>query len=156
MPNHFGMIPAAAQYCKSWRRGHRFAPLANYTGLWIGDRSRELRKEIAKATVLGKIVNLYSVVPKTVKAPEAGLVFGLRHWPQVRVSNWISMALSTRCGTTGCQRISWQSSFRPRATRLGQEQAKSQKIAMPDWCGPRCRALCPVIGRCWLYHERLL
>lgn len=86
---HFGMIPGAAQYCKSWKRGHQIALLANYTGLWIGDPSLEFHKEIAKGTVLGKIVNLYGDVLETVKAPEDGLVFGLRHRPQVRVGDWI-------------------------------------------------------------------
>ncbi|MBM4456377.1 MAG: succinylglutamate desuccinylase [Chloroflexi bacterium] len=86
---HFGMIPGQAHYCRSWKRGHQVALLANATGLWIGDPGLEFHREMAKGAALGQIVNLYGDVSETVVAPADGLVFGLRHRPQVRVGDWI-------------------------------------------------------------------
>lgn len=86
---HYDMIPGQAEYLDSWKRGSQTALLANFTGLWVAEPDIEFGVEIPKGTTLGRIVNLYGDVLDTVKAPEDGLVFGLRAKPSVRIGDWV-------------------------------------------------------------------
>jgi predicted deacylase len=83
------MIPGDAQYLQSWKRGSQTALFANATGLWIVEPNVEFGKEMPKGTILGHILNLYGDVLDTLKAPEDGLVFGLRAKPSIRAGDWL-------------------------------------------------------------------
>jgi predicted deacylase len=85
---HYRMIPGDARYAEKWYRGHQIALLADASGLWVGG-DVELRKTMKKGRVLGRIYNLYGDEIDEVKAPEDGMVFGLRFRPMVRAGDWI-------------------------------------------------------------------
>jgi predicted deacylase len=85
---HYGMIPGQAQYPEKWNRGHQIALLANEDGLWVGEDVR-LRVPMEKGTVLGRIHNLYGDEIEVVRAPEDGMVFGLRFRPMVLTGDWL-------------------------------------------------------------------
>jgi predicted deacylase len=85
---HYSMIPGEAQYAASWQRGHQIALLANETGLWVGE-DVELRKPLKKGTPLGRIYNLYGDELEVVRAPEDGVIFGLRFRPMVLRGDWL-------------------------------------------------------------------
>jgi len=85
---HYGMISGKARYAEKWYRAHQIALLANASGLWIGE-DIELRKSMKKGTVLGRIYTLYGDEIDVAKAPEDGMIFGLRFRPMVRTGDWI-------------------------------------------------------------------
>lgn len=85
---HYGMIPGEAAYAPRWNRGHQIALLANESGLWVGE-DISFRTPMAKGTLLGRIYNLYGDPLQEVRAPEDGMVFGLRFRPMTRTGDWI-------------------------------------------------------------------
>jgi predicted deacylase len=85
---HYHMISGEAEYAEEWNRGHQIALLANQSGLWIGE-DVELRKPIKKGTLLGHIYNLYGDEIEAVKAPDDGMIFGLRFRPMARTGDWL-------------------------------------------------------------------
>jgi len=85
---HYGMIPGKARYAEKWYYAHQIALLANANGLWIGE-DVQLRKPMKKGIVLGHIYNLYGDEIEVAKAPEDGMIFGLRFRPMVRTGDWI-------------------------------------------------------------------
>jgi predicted deacylase len=86
---HYGMIPGQARYLQSWKRGSQTALFANATGLWVAEPDVEFGIEMPRGTLLGRILNLYGDVLDTVRAPDDGLVFGLRARPSVRTGDWL-------------------------------------------------------------------
>jgi uncharacterized protein len=85
---HYDMIPGQAEYAEKWLRGHQIALLAGESGLWIGE-DVPLREPMKKGTVLGHIYNLYGDEIDVAKAPEDGMIFGLRFRPMVLRGDWV-------------------------------------------------------------------
>jgi predicted deacylase len=86
---HYGMLPGDAQYADSWKRGTQMTLSADHPGLWVAEPDLEFGEEMLAGTVLGKILDLYGDVLETVRAPEDGLVFGLRARPSVCIGEWV-------------------------------------------------------------------
>ena len=86
---HYGMLPGTVEHCHTWMYGQQKAILANFTGLWVAEPSIEFGSKVPKDTVLGHIRDLYGDVLETVKAPDEGVVFGLRTRPSVRIGDWV-------------------------------------------------------------------
>jgi len=84
---HYGLIPGEAQYAEKWLRGHQIALLAGHSGLFIG-ADVELRKPMNKGTILGRIYNLYGDQVEVLKAPEDGMIFGLRFRVMTMTGDW--------------------------------------------------------------------
>ena len=85
---HYNMIPGDAEYAASWRQGYQIALLAPKTGMFVGSSDLPFETEIDEGTVLGQIYNLYGDVIAEVKAPQKGVVFGLRSRPSVLEGEW--------------------------------------------------------------------
>ena len=68
--------------------GHQQALLAPASGMFVGNRELPFEKEIEGGTLLGEIFNLYGDVVGEVRAPCAGVVFGLRSRPSVMAGEW--------------------------------------------------------------------
>ena len=85
---HYGMVAGSAAYAESWRQGHQIALLAPATGMFVGNPDLEFETELATGTLLGQIYDLYGDVIAEVRAPETGVVFGLRSRPSVLEGEW--------------------------------------------------------------------
>lgn len=85
---HYNMIEGDASYASSWHQGYQIALLAPKTGMFVGTADLPFETELEAGTVLGKIYNLYGDVIAEVKAPQKGLVFGLRSRPSVLEGEW--------------------------------------------------------------------
>ncbi len=85
---HYGMIEGEAHYAVRWRQGHQIALLAPATGMFVGQAGLPFETEIAAGTLLGQIYNLYGDVIAEVRAPRAGVIFGLRSRPSVLAGQW--------------------------------------------------------------------
>lgn len=85
---HYNMIEGEAQYEDSWRQGYQIALLAPETGMFIGEADLPFETPVEEGRVLGKIYNLYGDVIAKVKAPQDGVVFGLRARPAVLEGEW--------------------------------------------------------------------
>jgi predicted deacylase len=85
---HYGMIEGQAQYAGDWRMGHQIALLAPATGMFVGNPELPFETRIDKDTVLGQIYNLYGDVIGELRAPQEGVVFGLRARPSVLEGQW--------------------------------------------------------------------
>jgi predicted deacylase len=85
---HFGMIDGAAQYAGSWRQGYQIALLAPASGMFVGSADLPFEIHLEAGTLLGQIYNLYGDVIAEVRAPRAGVVFGLRSRPSVLEGEW--------------------------------------------------------------------
>ncbi len=85
---HYGMIAGDAQYAKAWRQGYQIALLAPKTGMFVGTADLPFETELEEGTILGKIYNLFGDVIAEVKAPQKGVVFGLRSRPSVLEGEW--------------------------------------------------------------------
>lgn len=85
---HYGMIDGEAVYAEAWRQGHQIALLAPVTGMFVGEADLPFETELAEGTLLGRIYDLYGDVIGEVRAPQAGVVFGLRARPSVLEGQW--------------------------------------------------------------------
>ena len=85
---HYNMIDGTAHYCSEWRMGYQIPLLAGATGMYVGNPELPFETEIAAGTVIGKIYNLYGDVIDEVKAPQNGVVFGMRARPSVMEGHW--------------------------------------------------------------------
>ena len=57
-------------------------------GLFVGVPDLQFESPVEAGSVLGRIYNCYGDLAAEIRAPEAGLVFGLRSRPQVRTGEW--------------------------------------------------------------------
>ncbi len=85
---HYGMIDGEPTYAKDWRQGFQIALLAPASGMWVGNPDLPFEEMIEADTLLGQIYNLYGDIVAEVRAPRAGIVFGLRHRPSVLEGQW--------------------------------------------------------------------
>ena len=85
---HYGMIGGEAEYADSWRQGHQIALLAPASGMFVGNPELEFETLIAEGTLLGQIYNLYGDVVGEVRAPQEGVVFGLRARASLLEGHW--------------------------------------------------------------------
>ena len=85
---HYGMIEGAAHVADRWRMGHQEAFLAPASGMWVGNPDLEFEKPVTEGTLLGEIFSLYGDLLAEVRAPEDGVVFGLRSRPAVLEGDW--------------------------------------------------------------------
>ena len=85
---HYGMLEGDAQYAASWRQGHQIALLAPATGMFVGQAGLPFETHLEANTLLGQIYDLYGDVIAEVRAPQAGVVFGLRSRPSVLAGEW--------------------------------------------------------------------
>lgn len=85
---HYKMIPGEARYAPSWYRGHQIPLLSPPSGMFVSEPGTKCQVRMAKGTLIGRTYNLYGDVVGEVKAPEDGLIFGLRHRPSIREGDW--------------------------------------------------------------------
>jgi predicted deacylase len=85
---HYGMIPGQAEYAASWRQGYQIALLAPTSGMFVGAADLPFETELSAGTLLGQIYNLYGDVVAELRAPQAGVVFGLRSRASVLEGQW--------------------------------------------------------------------
>lgn len=85
---HYGMIDGSAAYAPTWRMGYQIALLAPATGMFVGNPDLPFETEIAANTLIGQIYDLYGDVIAEVRAPRAGVIFGLRSRPSVLEGQW--------------------------------------------------------------------
>ena len=85
---HYGMIEGEAEYAPQWRQGYQIALLAPATGMFVGAADLPFETEIEEGTLLGQIYDLYGDVVSELKAPQKGVVFGLRSRASVLEGQW--------------------------------------------------------------------
>jgi predicted deacylase len=85
---HYGMIEGEAAYAPEWRQGHQIALLAPTSGIFVGAEGLPFETPLAAGTLLGTIYSLYGDVAAEVRAPQEGVVFGLRSRPSVLEGQW--------------------------------------------------------------------
>lgn len=85
---HYGMVEGQAAYAENWQQGHQIALLAPASGMWVGNADLPFEQMIEAGTLLGQVYNLYGDVVAELRAPQAGVVFGLRHRPSVLEGQW--------------------------------------------------------------------
>jgi uncharacterized protein len=85
---HYKMIPGKAKYAPEWRQGYQIALLAPATGMFVGNPKLPFETEIKQGTLLGQIYDLYGDVVAELKAPQKGVVFGLRSRASVLEGQW--------------------------------------------------------------------
>ncbi len=85
---HYKMIPGAPQYEPAWRMGYQIPLLAPASGMYVGNPSLEFETELEAGTLIGSIYDLYGDVIGEVRAPQAGVVFGMRARPSVIEGHW--------------------------------------------------------------------
>jgi hypothetical protein len=85
---HYGMIEGEATYAPAWRMGYQIALLAPATGMFVGSPDLPFETEIPADTLIGQIYDLYGEVIGEVRAPRAGVIFGLRARPSVLEGQW--------------------------------------------------------------------
>ncbi|MBL8131549.1 MAG: succinylglutamate desuccinylase/aspartoacylase family protein [Anaerolineae bacterium] len=85
---HYGMIEGAADYAPAWRMGYQIALLAPATGMFVGAPDLPFETQVETGTLIGQIYDLYGDVIAEVRAPRAGVIFGLRSRPSVLEGQW--------------------------------------------------------------------
>lgn len=85
---HYGMIDGKAEYAAEWRMGYQIALLAPATGMFVGHPDLPFETNVEAGTLIGQIYNLYGDVIAEVRAPRAGVIFGLRSRPSVLEGQW--------------------------------------------------------------------
>jgi predicted deacylase len=85
---HYKMIDGKAKYAPAWRQGYQIALLAPASGMFVGSPGLPFETELEEGTVLGVIYNLYGDVVAEVRAPQKGVVFGLRSRASVLEGEW--------------------------------------------------------------------
>lgn len=85
---HYSMIDGEAHYAPQWSQGYQIALLAPATGMFVGQAGIPFETSLEAGTLLGQIYNLYGDVIAEVRAPRAGVIFGLRSRPSVLAGQW--------------------------------------------------------------------
>ena len=85
---HYGMIEGEAKYASTWRQGYQIPLLAPATGMFVGAADVAFETLLAKDTLLGQIYDLYGDVVAEIRAPQEGVVFGLRSRASVLEGQW--------------------------------------------------------------------
>jgi len=85
---HYGMIDGEAEFEDAWRMGFQIPLLAPATGMYVGNPELPFETEIAEGTIIGQVYDLYGDVIGEVKAPQAGVIFGMRSRPSVIEGQW--------------------------------------------------------------------
>jgi predicted deacylase len=85
---HYGMISGEARYAGAWRQGYQIALLAPATGMFVGNPELEFETALAEGTLLGRIYDLYGDIAAELRAPQEGVVFGLRSRASVLEGQW--------------------------------------------------------------------
>ncbi len=85
---HYGMIAGDAAYASSWRMGYQIPLLAPATGMYVGQADLPFETELEAGALIGQIFDLYGDVIGEVRAPQAGVVFGMRARPSVIEGHW--------------------------------------------------------------------
>ena len=85
---HYGMIDGDASYAPKWRMGHQRALLAPASGMWVGSPDVPFEQPLPSGTLLGRVYDLYGDVQGELRAPEDGVIFGLRSRPAVLEGEW--------------------------------------------------------------------
>lgn len=85
---HYGMIDGEARYEDGWRMGYQIPLLAPATGMYVGNPDLPFETEIEQGTMIGQIYDLYGDVIGEVKAPQNGVIFGMRARPSVLEGHW--------------------------------------------------------------------
>ncbi len=85
---HYGMIDGTAEYAPAWRQGYQIPLLAPATGMYVGNPELPFETEIPEGTLIGTVYDLYGDVLGEVRAPQAGVIFGLRSRPSVMEGSW--------------------------------------------------------------------
>jgi predicted deacylase len=85
---HYRMIDGAPRYAPAWRQGFQIALLAPASGMFVGARDLPFETELPEGALLGQIYNLYGDVAAEVRAPQTGVVFGLRSRASVLEGQW--------------------------------------------------------------------
>jgi predicted deacylase len=85
---HYGMVAGQAEYAPSWRQGYQIALLAPATGMFVGNPEVVFEEPLASGTLLGTVYDLYGDVAAELRAPQEGVVFGLRSRASVLEGQW--------------------------------------------------------------------
>ena len=85
---HYNMIDGEATYEPEWRMGYQIPLLAPTTGMYVGQADLPFETEIEKGTLIGQVYNLYGDVIGEVRAPQNGVIFGMRSRPSVLEGQW--------------------------------------------------------------------
>jgi uncharacterized protein len=85
---HYGMIEGDAKYAPAWRMGFQIPLLAPATGMYVGNRELPFETELEEGTIIGQIYDLYGDIIGEVKAPQNGVIFGMRARPSVVEGHW--------------------------------------------------------------------
>lgn len=85
---HYKMIDGEAAFVDNWRMGYQIALLAPATGMYVGNPDLPFETEIPADTLIGQIYGPYGDVLAEVRAPQAGVIFGLRARPSVLEGQW--------------------------------------------------------------------
>lgn len=85
---HYGMIDGQAEYAPAWRMGYQIPLLAPATGMYVGNADLPFEKEIPAGFLIGTVYDLYGDVAGEVRAPQAGVIFGMRARPSVMEGSW--------------------------------------------------------------------
>lgn len=85
---HYGMIDGTAEYAPAWRQGYQIPLLAPATGMYVGNAELPFETEIPEGYLIGTVYDLYGDVVGEVRAPQAGVVFGVRSRPSVTEGSW--------------------------------------------------------------------
>ena len=85
---HYGMIAGEAEYEQSWRMGYQIPLLAPATGMYVGVADLPFETELEAGALIGQVYDLYGDVIGEVRAPRAGVVFGMRARPSVIEGHW--------------------------------------------------------------------
>ena len=85
---HYRMIPGEAQYEPAWRMGYQMPLLAPATGMYVGAGDLPFETELPAGTLIGQNHDLYGDVIGEVRAPQDGVIFGMRARPSVIEGHW--------------------------------------------------------------------
>lgn len=85
---HYRMIDGQARYAPAWRLGYQIALMAPASGMFVGAPGLTFETPVAEGTLLAQIHDLYGDVVAEVRAPRAGVIFGLRSRPSVLEGHW--------------------------------------------------------------------
>jgi uncharacterized protein len=85
---HYRMIEGESRYALAWRLGHQIAMLAPASGMFVGNPELEFESPVKEGMLLGSIYDLFGEVRAEVRAPQDGVVFGLRSRPSVLAGEW--------------------------------------------------------------------
>lgn len=85
---HYGMIDGEAEYAPAWRQGYQIPLLAPATGMYVGNPELPFETEVPEGFLIGTVYDLYGDVLGEVRAPQAGVIFGMRARPSVMEGSW--------------------------------------------------------------------